>query len=362
MSTAAMGTAAGGATLPAPALHPGDNDTHLDLDSLLDHSDDDVSAGTGGPARKHRSGGMRRARRPRNAEAVMPLADHLVEFRKRFIRSAAGIALMTVAGWMVSDQVFRILQQPFLTAAAQQQGLMSITFNGVVSAFNVKLEIAFFLGMVASCPWWSYQLWAFINPGLKRKERWMAVAFIGASVPLFLTGAGLAWVFLPQAVAILTGFAPADTATLLSADVYFDFILRMTLAFGLSFLLPVVMVALTMMGAVETRTWLRQWRVAVLVAFVFAAVATPTGDPGTLCALALPIIGIYFAAIGVCALYERIQLWRIMREAGEEPKLFAVARKVRAVVTFEWLRSRKIGRKGAGEAVRQVAASRPEGR
>lgn len=364
-----MNTVPGSFTPPAPALHPGERDTHLDLDSLLVEPETDVAAAgsAAAPATSSRdasdkrdAGRPRKSRRPRNPQAVMPLADHLIEFRTRFIRAAAGIAVMTVAGWMVSDQVFRILQQPFLTAAAQQQGLMSITFNGVVSAFNVKLEIAFFLGMVASCPWWSYQLWAFINPGLKRRERWTAVAFIGASVPLFLTGAGLAWYFLPQAVAILTGFAPADTATLLSADVYFDFILRMTLAFGLSFLLPVVMVALTMMGAVETKTWLKQWRVAVLVAFVFAAVATPTGDPGTLCALALPICAIYFAAIGVCWLYERIQLWRIMREAGEEPKLFAAWRKVRETVArIAPGRARKAAAKAAAVAAMPPDAPSP---
>ena len=80
------------------------------------------------------------------------------------------------------------------------------------------------------------------------------------------------------------------------------------------------MAALTMMNAVETRTWLKQWRLATVIAFIFAAVATPTGDPGTLCALALPIIAIYFAAIAVCAVYEHIQLWKVMRAAGEEPK------------------------------------------
>ena len=263
-----MSTVPGNPALPAPlapAMHPGDRDTHLDLDDLIDHSHEatqQASAGAQHPTRRWKRGVGRKSktRKPRNPDAVMPLADHLVEFRKRFVRAIAGIIIMSIVGWMFSDQVFRILQQPFLTAAGQQQGLMSITFNGVVSAFNVKLEIAFFLGLTASCPWWSYQVWAFINPGLKRKERWTAVTFIGASVPLFLTGAGLAWYLLPQAVAILTGFAPANTATLLSADVYFDFILRMTVAFGLSFLLPVVMAALTMMNAVETRTWLKQWR------------------------------------------------------------------------------------------------------
>lgn len=274
-----------------------------------------------GDGRKARAGRRGRTPRERNREGVMTLGEHLTELRDRVIRAFAGVAVMSVVGWALSEPVFRLLQEPFLEASRQQDGLMSITFNGVVSAFNVRLQIAFFLGLVLSCPWWSYQIWAFINPGLKRRERWTAVAFIAASVPLFLTGAGLAWYFLPQAIAILTGFAPADTATLLSADVYFDFVMRMTLAFGLAFLLPVVMVALTMMDAVSSKGWLKHWRVAVLVAFVFAAVATPTGDVGTLCALALPICGIYFAAIGVCWGYERVQLLRIMRMAGERTRL-----------------------------------------
>ena len=194
-------------------MHPETGIRTLTSTILIDHSHRGHAAGRRGCKTPHTpveagAGRKSKTRKPRNPDAVMPLADHLVEFRKRFVRAIAGIIIMSMMGWMFSDQVFRILQQPFLTAAGQQQGLMSITFNGVVSAFNVKLEIAFFLGLTASCPWWSYQVWAFINPGLKRKERRTAVAFIGASVPLFLTGAGLAWYLLPQAVAILTGFAP----------------------------------------------------------------------------------------------------------------------------------------------------------
>ncbi|MBS6697236.1 MAG: twin-arginine translocase subunit TatC, partial [Collinsella sp.] len=170
-SRTAMSTVPGNPALPAPlapAMHPGDRDTHLDLDDLIDHSHEatqQASAGAQHPTRRWKRGVGRKSktRKPRNPDAVMPLADHLVEFRKRFVRAIAGIIIMSIVGWMFSDQVFRILQQPFLTAAGQQQGLMSITFNGVVSAFNVKLEIAFFLGLTASCPWWSYQVWAFIN-------------------------------------------------------------------------------------------------------------------------------------------------------------------------------------------------------
>ena len=365
--------------VPLPALTPND-DTKLDLRDLFADPADAVAPGVRMPSgaamepdgaapavsdenavaarpdEPHASGAGNKTRktrkkRERNREGVMTLGEHLTELRDRIIRAFAGVAVMSVVGWAFSEPVFRLLQEPFLKASRQQDGLMSITFNGVVSAFNVRLQIACFLGLVLSCPWWSYQIWAFINPGLKRRERWTAVAFIAASVPLFLTGAGLAWYFLPQAIAILTGFAPADTATLLSADVYFDFVMRMTLAFGLSFLLPVVMVALTMMDVVSSRGWLGHWRVAVLVAFVFAAVATPTGDVGTLCALALPICGIYFAAIAVCWGYERVQLLRIMRMTGERTRLGRMRDRMRTRLGR--------GRRGAGR--RTVASGIGEG-
>ncbi|WEV53183.1 twin-arginine translocase subunit TatC [Bifidobacterium sp. ESL0704] len=253
----------------------------------------------------------RKVKRHGNPEAMMSLGEHLAEFRKRLVLSLAAISVMTVFGWYLSDPIFAILQGPFLSASKSHNGPMSITFNGVASAFNMRLQIGIFVGVVASSPWWVYQLWAFINPGLKRKERWTAVAFIAASIPLFLTGAWLAWAFLPQAVAILADFAPANTATLLSADVYFTFIIHMTVAFGLAFLLPVVMVALTMMDVVSWKTWLHGWRMAIVAAFVFAAVATPTGDIGTLCALGLPICGIYGLAVFACWLCGRIQVLKL---------------------------------------------------
>ena len=129
-----MSTVPGNPALPAPlapAMHPGDRDTHLDLDDLIDHSHEatqQASAGAQHPTRRWKRGVGRKSktRKPRNPDAVMPLADHLVEFRKRFVRAIAGIIIMSIVGWMFSDQVFRILQQPFLTAAGQQQGLMSI--------------------------------------------------------------------------------------------------------------------------------------------------------------------------------------------------------------------------------------------
>ena len=124
-----MSTVPGNPALPAPlapAMHPGDRDTHLDLDDLIDHSHEatqQASAGAQHPTRRWKRGVGRKSktRKPRNPDAVMPLSDHLVEFRKRFVRAIAGIIIMSIVGWMFSDQVFRILQQPFLTAAGHIQ-------------------------------------------------------------------------------------------------------------------------------------------------------------------------------------------------------------------------------------------------
>lgn len=287
-----------------PSLTPS-NSTALNLQDLLP-SEDGTSAANALPETPQADSSRSSSR------GKMTIAAHINEFRKRLVSAAAGIALATIVGWIFSEQIFQLLQQPFLESAKAQKNLMSITFSGVASAFDVRLQIGIFIGVIVSCPWWTYQIWAFINPGLSRKERRHTLLFIGSSVPLFLLGAWLSWTLLPQAIAILTGLAPAHTSVLLDADTYFTFILRMTVAFGLAFLLPVVMVALTVLGAVSSSTWISQWRIAVLSAFIFAAVATPTGDAGTLCALALPICIVYFGAVGVCATYEKHQILQIL--------------------------------------------------
>lgn len=297
-------TTAPGTFIPAPPpLRPTARPAH----SLEEYLPSGTDGGTAPRASRHAS----RRRRDPNPTGTMTLPEHLAELRKRLLLSALGIAAGTVVGWIYSEPVFSWLQKPFLATQRHSSALMSITFSGVASAFDMRLKIGFFIGILLSCPWWSYQFWAYIRPGLKKKERWASLAFVCASVPLFLLGAGLAWVFLPQAIAVLTGFAPSHTATLLSADTYLNFILRMTVAFGIAFLLPVVMVALTLAGIVETRTWARHWRGAVVVAFIFAAVATPTGDIGTLCAFGLPICAIYFLAIAVCWFAENAALLKI---------------------------------------------------
>jgi len=235
----------------------------------------------------------------------MPLREHLVEIRKRLFLSAIGVVLGAVVGWIVYDPVLQTLQQPLVDAAERREVLTGLNFEGVATAIDMKVKVSLFLGILLSSPWWLFQLFAFITPGLTSKEKRYAFGFIGAAVPLFLGGIALAWVMLPRAVALLNEFVPDGSANLINAQMYLGFVMRLMLAFGIAFLVPVVMVALNTMGVVRAATWLAGWRWAVLISFLFAAIMTPTPDVLTMFTVALPICGLYFVAYGVSVLHDR---------------------------------------------------------
>lgn len=249
----------------------------------------------------------------------MPLREHLREARRRFILVLIGLGVGSVAGWILYPRIFDALQAPVTRVSEAGQLEIALNFDGVATALDMQIKISLFAAVILTSPWWVYQLWAFVTPGLTRKERWYTAGFVASGVPLFLAGAWLAWWFMPQAVGILTSFTPENTLNLITAQLYLTFIMRMVLAFGLAFLLPVVMVGLNLAGIVRASTWLAGWRWAVLLAFVFAAVATPTADAISMFALAIPICALYFAAVGLCALRDRRADRKAARaEAGEE--------------------------------------------
>ena len=235
----------------------------------------------------------------------MPLRDHLVELRNRILLAVIGITVAAVGGWFLFDPVFEELQRPLLEVAARDKAIVSVNFTGLATALDMHFKVAFFLGLILSSPWWLYQVWAYVAPGLTGKERRYTVGFLTAAVTLFACGIGAAWVVFPHAVEILTEFRPDGTQQLLDAEMYLNFAMRLLLAFGLAFVFPVVMVALTWIGVVPWRTWLKGWRWAVLLIFVFAAVMTPTPDAITMIVMAIPMCALYFGAIGIGALRPR---------------------------------------------------------
>ncbi len=232
----------------------------------------------------------------------MPPRDHLVEARRRVLLSAAGVLVGAVGGWFLFDPAFRRLQQPILDMAAKRDAAVSVNFAGIGTALDLRLQVAVFLGILISAPWWLYQLWAFVAPGLKRREKLSTLAFLGAAIPLFAAGIAVGLYLLPRMVELLTTFVPKDATNLIDADQYLTFAMHMLVAFALGFVFPVMMVALSWLGIVSPRAWLGGWRWAVLIIFLFAAIATPASGALSMLALAVPMTAMYFGAVGVGAL------------------------------------------------------------
>jgi sec-independent protein translocase protein TatC len=241
----------------------------------------------------------------------MPLVEHLRELRRRLTRAVLAILVGTVVAFVFYEELFRLVAAPFdvikAEYAAEKGATVTLNFQGVADPFSYAVKICVFAGLVGSSPVWLYQLWAFIVPGLHRHERRWAIGFIAASVPLFLAGTYLAYVFLPKGFELLVGFNPApdQVANIIGFDKYLSFVIRTMLVFGLSFVMPVLLVALNLVGVVSAAALARSWRPVVLGAFVFAAVATPSGDPVTMLALATPMLILFWIAVGVCALVDR---------------------------------------------------------
>jgi sec-independent protein translocase protein TatC len=148
-------------------------------------------------------------------------------------------------------------------------------------------------------------VWSFIVPGLTRKERRVSLAFIAATVPLFLAGCWFAYYTLPKTVRILISFTPNGAVNYPEASLYFSFVTRFIVVFGLAFLMPVFLVALNMVRVLPASAMRRTWRPAVLVIFVFAAIATPTPDPFTMFLLAIPLCLLYASALAISTVLDR---------------------------------------------------------
>ena len=230
----------------------------------------------------------------------MPLLDHLRELRKRIIRSALVIFLFSILGWYFYNSIIIQLASPVCDLQAAQeignQYCGSLYINGVLGPLNLQIKVALLTGIIVSAPMWLFQLWAFIAPGLHKKEKRNSVLFVISATPFFVAGATLGYLILPAAVKILFGFTPTALNNLVKFDDYLDFVLRIILLFGLAFELPVFLISLNLIGFLRGTTILRPWRIWVFSIVLFTAAFTPTADPLTMLLLAVPLIFLYFLA------------------------------------------------------------------
>ncbi|MET0955497.1 MAG: twin-arginine translocase subunit TatC [Cryobacterium sp.] len=235
----------------------------------------------------------------------MSLGQHLLELRKRLFLAAAGIAVGAIVGWFLSDFVWDALREPIYAIIEAQHRNAQINYPDITSAFDLKLKISFYVGLVVSSPVWLYQIFAFLMPGLTRTEKKYIFGFFLTAVPLFLAGCAAGWYVLPHVVELMTSFAPAEDAAFVNAQNYFDFVLKLMLAVGIAFVLPVFVVLLNFAGVISAASILKSWRVAILVIILFTAIATPAADVISMFMLAIPMIVLYFSAYGIAYLHDR---------------------------------------------------------
>jgi sec-independent protein translocase protein TatC len=240
---------------------------------------------------------------------TMPLLDHLRELRKRIMRAAFFIFIFSILGFVYYDQIITTLAEPVcdlkLAQSSGSNNCGSLFISGVLGPLNLQVKVAFLTGVIISAPFWLYQLWAFIAPALHRKERRKSVLFIIAATPFFTLGAALAYYILPIAIRVLFGFTPESLNNLVRFDDYLSFVLRIILIFGLAFELPVFLVSLNLIGVLSGKAILKPWRFAIFGITLFVAAFSPTADPLSMAALALPLILFYFGAGGIALLVDK---------------------------------------------------------
>lgn len=248
----------------------------------------------------------------------MSLADHLKELRRRLLIAVASLLIGMIIAFFITDTVIAWLTQPINEVAAlrDEQERVGLMFDAITGPFDLRLRIALAIGLLLSAPVWLWQIWAFLMPGLTRKEIRYSIGFVAAAVPLFFGGCFIGWLIMPHIVELMAGFTPSGAANWYQARIYYDFVFKLLLATGIACVLPVFLVALNLAGVMSGRDILKGWRVAVLVATLFAGVATPAADVVSMLILAGILITLYFAAAGISLLFDRRRRVREARALG----------------------------------------------
>lgn len=235
--------------------------------------------------------------------ARMTLVEHLTELRSRLMRSILAVTLASVAGFIVANRVLDFLVNPYCEAKnGDDCRLLAID---PLEGFATRIKIALFVGATLSAPVVLWQVWRFVTPGLHKNEKRYAIPFIAASMLLFVTGAVIAVLTFPKALDFLMSIGGPDLVSQFSPARYLSLYLKVVIAFGISFEFPVALVFLQLAKVLKPRQ-LSRWRRGMIVGIViFAAVITPSQDPISLLALAIPMYILYEASILIGKLLRR---------------------------------------------------------
>jgi sec-independent protein translocase protein TatC len=247
-----------------------------------------------------------------NPDGRMPLMDHLRELRNRLLKAVLAIAVGMGIGFIpqVYNRIWAFVYHPFKLAAGHDH----LVVIGVFDGFMLRVQVAFFFGLIITSPFWLYQIWAFIAPGLYSREKKWAYAFVGVAAPLFAAGAALAYLVMSRGLHYLLALVPHGVTVMATVTNYLSYFEAMILGFGLAFELPLALVLLNVVG-IMTHERIRKWRrIMIFLVFVFAGIASPSPDPLTMLLLAVPCIVLIEAA--------EIVIWANDRRRANRPSIY----------------------------------------
>lgn len=258
-------------------------------------------------------------RRRRVDDGTMSLRDHIAELRSRLLKALFFVVLGAVIGWIFYPQIIEVLKQPYCELPDDRRfqggsGDCQLIFTAPLDAFMLRLKVGAISGVILAAPFWLFQLWAFVTPGLRGREKRWTIGFVIASTLLFMAGAFLAYLTIQNALALLVELGGDSTLAVLDVVKYMSFVTSMLLVFGVAFELPLLVVMLNLVGVLSAAR-LRRWqRLSIFGIFVFAAVATPSQDPFSMLMLGIPMALLFEIAVLVATIHDRR---KAKREAAE---------------------------------------------
>lgn len=251
----------------------------------------------------------------------MSLGDHLRELRYRVIFSLIWIVLGMIVIAVFYNQVYGFLTQPWLYAKdilseTNPELSTQMVLSGVTTPLSLALKICGVGGLILASPIWLYQVWAYIVPALLAKEKRWALTFLAAALPLFLAGVTVGYLVLPQGISVLMSFTPDSVpiTNLIEIDKFLDLMLQLMLVFGLGFLMPVVVVGANLVGVVKAKQLAKARTYVIFGTFVFGAAATPSTDPFSMLALAIPMSLLFLGAEIICRFNDKRRARRATAE------------------------------------------------
>ena len=248
-----------------------------------------------------------RRKEKKQETAAMSMMGHLEELRTRLIRAAIAFVLISIVAFAFFDQITDLLLRPLCTLPEERLGPQgcNLVFFGALEPISVRLKVTAMAGIIFSSPVWLYQLWAFVVPGLTPEEKRYAFPFVGSSVALFVTGSAFAYLTLPAGLRFLVGLGGENFVPFFRAAEYLNFVSLILIVFGITFELPLLIFFLGLVGVVTVEQLQGFRRAAIVGITALAAVVTPSQDPYTMLAMALPIYLFYEGAILALRLVRR---------------------------------------------------------